>query len=152
MWLAESEGAKFYEQILNELQSRGVEEILILCCDGLKGLPEAVASFFLHTIVQTCIVHLVRRSLSFVRYKERKVVAADLKPIYQAATESEALQALDQFQIKWEKRYPMIAWGWRGNWDRVRPMFDYRLKFAVRFTRPMSSSRSITQESSLISQ
>lgn len=124
LWLAESEGAKFYGQLLNELQSRGVEEILILCCDGLKGLPEAVASFFPKTTVQTCVVHLVRRSLSFVSYKERKAVAADLKPIYQAATETEALQALDQFQIKWEKRYPMIARSWRGNWDRVRPMFE----------------------------
>jgi len=124
LWLAESEGARFYGQILNELQSRGVEEILILCCDGLKGLPEAVASFFPRTTVQTCVVHLVRRSLSFVSYKERRAVAADLKPIYQAATEIEALQALDQFQIKWEKHYPMIARSWRGNWDRVRPMFE----------------------------
>lgn len=124
LWLAESEGAKFYGPILNELQTRGVADILILCCDGLKGLPEAVESFFPRTTIQTCVVHLVRRSLSFVSYKERQAVAADLKPIYQAATETAALQALEQFQLKWEKRYPMIARSWRGNWARVRPMFE----------------------------
>jgi putative transposase len=124
LWLGESEGARFYAQILTEIQSRGVERILILCCDGLKGLPEAVETYFPQTVVQTCVVHLIRRSLSFVTYKDRKTVAADLKPIYQAATESEALQALEQFQIKWEKRYPMIAKSWRANWSRVRPMFE----------------------------
>ena len=92
-----------------------MEDILILCCDGLKGLPEAVTSFFPRTTVQTCVVHLVRRRLSFVGHKERKAVATDLKPIYQAATETAALQALEQFQLKWEKRYPMIARSWRGN-------------------------------------
>ena len=124
LWLGESEGAKFYAQILTELQARGVERILILCCDGLKGLPEAVETYFPQTVVQTCVVHLIRRSLSFVNYKDRKMVAADLKPVYQAATETEALQALEEFQLKWEKRYPMIAKSWRANWGRVRPMFD----------------------------
>jgi len=124
LWLGESEGAKFYAQILTELQSRGVERILILCCDGLKGLPEAVETYFPQAVVQTCVVHLIRRSLSFVNYKDRKGVASDLKPVYQAATETEALQALEQFQLKWEKRYPMIAKSWRANWSRVRPMFE----------------------------
>jgi putative transposase len=124
LWLGESEGAKFYAQILTELQARGVERILIFCCDGLKGLPEAVETYFPQTVVQTCVVHLIRRSLSFVNYKDRKAVAADLKPIYQAATETEALQALEQFQLKWEKRYPMIAKSWRANWSRLRPMFE----------------------------
>jgi putative transposase len=124
LWLGESEGAKFYAQIFTELQARGLERVLILCCDGLKGLPEAVETYFPQTVVQTCVVHLIRRSLSFVNFKDRKTVVTDLKPIYQAATESEALQALEQFQIKWEKRYPMIAKSWRTNWSRVRPMFE----------------------------
>jgi putative transposase len=124
LWLGESEGAKFYAQILTELQARGVERILIFCCDGLKGLPEAVETYYPQTVVQTCVVHLIRRSLSFVNFKDRKSVVSDLKPIYQAATETEALQALEQFQLKWDKRYPMIAKSWRANWSRVRPMFE----------------------------
>lgn len=124
LWLSESEGAKFYAQILTELQSRGVERILILCCDGLKGLPETVETYFPKTVIQTCVVHLIRRSLSFVHYQDRKMVVADLKLIYQAATETEALQALEQFQLKWERRYPVIAKSWRANWNRVRPMFE----------------------------
>lgn len=121
LWLGESEGAKFYAQILTELQSRGVERILILCCDGLKGLPEAVEAYFPQAVVQTCVVHLIRRSLSFVNFKDRKAVAADLRPIYQAATEAEALQALEQFQLKWEKRYPMIAKSWRARLEPRPP-------------------------------
>lgn len=124
LWLGESEGAKFYLQLLNELASRGVEDIFIACVDGLKGLPEAIESVFPRTTVQTCAVHLVRHSLSFVSHKERKAVAADLKTIYQAATETEALQALEKFQIKWDKKYPVISRSWRANWARVKPMFE----------------------------
>lgn len=124
LWLGESEGAKFYLQLLNELASRGVEDIFIACVDGLKGLPEAIESVFPRTTVQTCAVHLGRHSLSFVSHKERKAVAADLKTIYQAATETEALQALEKFQIKWDKKYPVISRSWRANWARVKPMFE----------------------------
>ncbi len=124
LWLGQSEGAKFYLQLLNELKSRGVQDIFIACVDGLKGLPEAIESVFPNTTVQTCVVHLVRHSLSFVSDKERKAVAADLKTVYQAATETEALQALEQFQIKWDKKYPVISRSWRANWSRVKPMFE----------------------------
>jgi putative transposase len=96
--LGEGEGAKFYLLALNELASRGVEDIFIACVDGLKGLPEATERVFPRTTVQTCVVHLVRRSLNFVGDKDRKAVVGDLKTIYQAATETEALQALEKFQ------------------------------------------------------
>lgn len=98
-------------------------DILILCLDGLKGLPEAIATVFPKATIQACVVHLVRHSLRFVADKESKAVAADLKPIYQALTEAEALQALERFQSRWDKHYPVIAKSWRANWSRVKPMF-----------------------------
>jgi len=124
LWLAQGEGAKFWLQVITELQARGIQDILILCCDGLKGLPEAVTSIFPQTTVQTCVVHLVRHSLRMTSHEDSKLVAADLKTIYQAATESEALRALETFQLKWDKKYPLIAKSWRANWARVRPMFE----------------------------
>jgi putative transposase len=111
-------------QLLNELNSRGVEDIFIACVDGLKGLPEASESVFPKTTVQTCVVHRVRHSLSFVSDKERKAVAADLRLSSQAATETEALQSLEKFQIKWDKKSPVIARSWRANRARVKPMFE----------------------------
>jgi putative transposase len=124
LWLGQQEGAKFWLQILTELKGRGIADILILCLDGLKGLPEAIATVFPKATIQTCVVHLVRHSLSFVADKERKAVAADLKPIYQAVTEAAALQALERFQSRWDKSYPVIAKSWRANWSRVKPMFE----------------------------
>ena len=124
LWLGQSEGAKFYLQLLTELKSRGLTDIFLLCVDGLKGLPEAIEAVYPQTTVQTCVVHLVRHSLSFVSDKDRKGVATDLKKIYQAATEAEALKALEGFQLQWDRRYPVIAKSWRANWGRVRPMFE----------------------------
>jgi putative transposase len=124
LWLGEGEGAKFYLQLLNELASRGVEDIFIACVDGLKGLPEAIESIFPKTTAQTCVVHLARHSLNFVGRKERKAVASDLKTIYESATETEALQALEKFQFKWDKKYSVISRSWRANWARVKPMFE----------------------------
>ena len=124
LWLGQSEGAKFYLQIMTELQSRGIRDIFVVCVDGLKGLPEAIESVFPQTTVQTCFVHLVRHWLRFVNYNDRKTVAADLQSIYQSATETEALQALEKVQIKWDKKYSLSARSWRANWGRVRPMFD----------------------------
>lgn len=124
LWLGQQEGAKFWLQILTELKGRGVSDILILCLDGLKGLPEAIASVFPQATIQTCVVHLVRHSLRFVADKERKAVAAALKPIYQAVSETAALQALERFQSQWDKKYPVIAKAWRANWQRVKPMFE----------------------------
>src|SRR5205085_97341 len=112
LWLAQGEGAKFWLQVSTELQARGIQDILILCCDGLKGLPEAVESIFPNTTVQTCVVHLVRYCLRMTADQDGKLVAADLKKVDQAATESEALRELEAFQAKWEQKYPLIAKSW----------------------------------------
>ena len=125
MWSNEAEGAKFWLQIATDLHARGVKDILISCVDGLKGLPEALTSVSPKTQVQLCLVHLVRYSLQFVGYKERKAVAADLKAIYHAPTEEAAELALADFATKWEAKYPVIVKSWRTNWERIRPMFSY---------------------------
>lgn len=125
LWSNEAEGAKFWLQIATDLHARGVKDILISCVDGLKGLPEALTSVFPKTQVQLCLVHLVRYSLQFVGYKERKAVAADLKAIYHAPTEEAAELALQEFAAKWETKYPLISKSWRANWERIIPMFSY---------------------------
>jgi putative transposase len=125
LWIAQTEGAKFWLQVVTELKNRGVTDIFIACVDGLKGFPEAIESVFPQTEVQLCIVHLVRHSLNFVGWKQRKEVAADLKLIYRAATESEAEQRLTEFSLKWDAKFPMIAKSWRSNWTRVIPLFAH---------------------------
>jgi putative transposase len=125
LWIAQTEGAKFWLQVVTELQNRGVTDIFIACVDGLKGFPEAIESVFPQTEVQLCIVHLVRQSLNYVGWKERKEVARDLKLIYTAATDLEAEQGLAEFSLKWEAKFPMIAKCWRGNWARVIPFFAH---------------------------
>lgn len=125
LWIAQTEGAKFWLQVVTELKNRGVTDILIACVDGLKGFPEAIESVFPQTEVQLCIVHLVRHSLNYVGWKQRKEVAADLKLIYTAATEVEAEQRLTDFSLKWDAKFPMIAKSWRSNWTRVIPFFAH---------------------------
>lgn len=125
MWIAQTEGAKFWLQIVTELKNRGVQDILIACVDGLKGLPEAIETVFPQTQVQLCIVHLVRHSLKYVGWKQRKEVAADLKKIYQASTEQEAEMALEDFAKKWDGKFPTISQTWRRNWTRVIPFFAH---------------------------
>ena len=125
IWISDSEGAKFWLSIVTELQTRGVEDIFIACVDGLKGFPEAIEAVFPKTQVQLCLVHLLRHSLSYVSYKERKEVAADLKLIYRAATLSEAETRLLEFAEKWEKQYPVVARSWQSNWARIVPMFAF---------------------------
>lgn len=125
LWLAQTEGAKFWLHVITELKNRGVQDILIACCDGLKGFPEAIESVFPHTTVQTCIVHMIRNSLKFVSWKTRKQVAADLKPIYTADTEDAAEEALERFGEKWDESYPMITKSWRDNWDRITPFMSF---------------------------
>ena len=117
--------AKFWLQVVTELKNRGVKDIFIACVDGLKGFPEAIESIFPQTEVQLCIVHLVRHSLNYVGWKQRKEVAADLKTIYAAATEVEAAQKLEEFAAKWDARFPLIAKSWRSNWPRVIPFFAH---------------------------
>ena len=125
MWIAHTEGVKFWLQIVTELRNRGVQDILIACVDGPKGFPEAINTVFPKTEVQLCIVHLVRSSLNYVGWKQRKAVAADLKKIYQAATRAEAELRLEEFAEKWDAQYPMIAQSWRRNWEYVTPFFAH---------------------------
>jgi putative transposase len=125
MWAAEAEGAKFWMQVVTELKSRGVQDVLIACVDGLKGFPEAIEAVFPQTQVQLCMVHLVRHSLSYVSHKDRKAVADGLKSVYQAATADEAERQLARFEEEWDNKYPVIARSWRQNWARVIPMFSY---------------------------
>jgi len=120
-----AEGAKFWLQVLTELHNRGVNDVLIACIDGLKGFPEAIATVFPQTEVQLCIVHQIRGSLNYVSWKERKQVAADLKPIYQASTVEQAEQKLDEFAAKWDGQYPTISQMWRRNWEHLIPFFAY---------------------------
>ncbi len=125
LWIAQTEGAKFWLQVVTELKNRGVQDILIACVDGLKGFPEAIEAVFPHTEIQLCIVHLVRASLNYVPWKERKAVAADLRRIYAAATLDEAERQLAAFEQAWSERYPPIAQIWRRNWARIIPFFAY---------------------------
>jgi putative transposase len=125
MWTAENEGAKFWLSVLTELQNRGIRDIFIACVDGLKGFSEAIESVFPETITQVCIVHQIRNSLTYISYKDRKAVAADLKPIYSAVSEDEALFALEEFAEKWDSKYPIVAKSWRANWQRISPMFGF---------------------------
>lgn len=125
MWIQDTEGAKFWLAILNELQHRGVQDILVLCADGLTGMPQAVEAAFPKTIFQTCIVHVIRSSTRFVPWKDRKAVCAGLRRIYTAASEQHALQALDEFEAEHGKKYPMIAPSWRSRWAEISPFLAF---------------------------
>lgn len=125
LWISENEGAKFWLSVLTELHNRGLEDIFIICTDGLKGFPEAIESVYPQTITQTCIVHQIRNSMAFVSFKDRKEVAADLKPIYRAVSREEGLENLEKFAEKWDEKYPLIAKSWRENWVRIEPMFSF---------------------------
>ncbi len=123
LWIEQSEGAKFWLKVVTELKNRGLQEIFIACVDGLKGFPEAIESVYPQAEVQLCIVHMVRNSLKYVSWKERKQVASDLKAVYRSATSNEAELRLDEFEDKWNQRYPVISKSWRNNWDRITPFF-----------------------------
>jgi putative transposase len=125
LWIAQTEGAKFWLQVVTELKNRGVQDIFIACVDGLKGFPEAIEVVYPKTAVQLCIVHMVRNSLNYVSWKLRKLVAADLRSIYTSATEQEAQMRLQEFEDKWGNDYPTIVKSWRGNWARITPFFEY---------------------------
>jgi len=125
LWLAQTEGAKFWLQVVTELKNRGVQDIFIACVDGLKGFPEAIEAVFPQTTVQLCIVHMVRHSLNYVPWKRRLEVAADLRAIYTAATAEAAEQHLTEFEAKWDGDYRPIGQSWRRNWERLIPFFDY---------------------------
>jgi putative transposase len=125
LWVADSEGAKFWLQVLTELNNRGVEDVLFFCVDGLQGFSEAIEAVYPQATVQLCIVHLVRASLRYVGWKQRKQVAAALKRIYGAATEEAAQQELAAFESAWDAAYPPISRMWRRDWERIRPLFAF---------------------------
>jgi transposase-like protein len=125
LWIAETEGSKFWLSVFNELKTRGVQDCFIACVDGLKGLPEAIETVFPHTQVQLCIVHKLRNSFKYVPWKDRKAVAKDLRAVYGAMTLSEAEEALERFSEKWDAKYPAISPSWRSEWERLTVFFDY---------------------------
>lgn len=148
LWLSENEGAKFWLGILTELQNRGVKDILIACVDGLKGFPEAITTVFPKTRIQLCIVHMVRNSVKYVPWKDYKPVTADLKQIYQSATEDEALLALEQFSARWDGKYPQISRSWRAHWNNLNTLFGYPddIRKAIYTTNAIESLNSVIRK------
>lgn len=148
LWLADTEGAKFWLSVLTELKNRGVQDILIACVDGLKGFPEAIASEYPKTKVQLCIVHMVRNSLRFVPWKDYKAVTADLKNIYQAPTEPAAMEQLKAFGAIWDERYPQISKSWSANWENIATLFDYPpdIRKAIYTTNAIESLNSVIRK------
>jgi putative transposase len=126
LWIEQTEGAKFWLRVMNELKNRGIEDILIAVVDGLKGFPDAIAAVFPQAQLQTCIVHLIRNSLDFVSYKDRRAVAAELKEIYRAKDADAGKTALEAFDAgEWGRKYPAIAMSWRRHWQAVIPFFAF---------------------------
>ena len=125
MWLQKDEGAKFWLGVLTDLKNRGVLDVLIVCCDGLTGFPDAIEAVWPKATVQTCVVHLIRNSVRYCSWKDRKAVTSALKPIYKAATLDAAADALDAFEIEWGKQYPAIVNLWRNSWERFVPFLEF---------------------------
>ncbi|EOV0155716.1 IS256 family transposase, partial [Vibrio vulnificus] len=148
MWMSETEGAKFWLNVLTELQNRGVKDILITCVDGLKGFPEAINAVFPNTQIQLCIVHMVRNSVKYVPWKDYKAVTTDLKQIYQSATEDEALLALEHFSDKWDAKYPQISRSWTAHWDNLNTLFNYPqdIRRAIYTTNAIESLNSVIRK------
>jgi transposase-like protein len=148
MWLSENEGAKFWLNVLTELQNRGVKDILIACVDGLKGFPDAINTVYPDTHIQLCIVHMVRNSMKFVPWKDYKAIAVDLKAIYQAATEEKALLSLDQFADCWDDKYPQISKSWRAHWQNLNTLFNYPqdIRKAIYTTNAIESLNSVIRK------
>jgi len=148
MWLSENEGAKFWLNVLTELQNRGVKDILIACVDGLKGFPEAINAAFPQTRIQLCIVHMVRNSVKYVVWKDYKAVTADLKQIYRSATEEEALLALEAFGERWNEKYPQIAKSWTNHWHNLNTLFTFPedIRKAIYTTNAIESLNSVIRK------
>ena len=148
LWIAENEGAKFWLSVLTELQNRGLQDILIACVDGLSGFPEAINTVYPKTKIQLCIVHMVRNSLRYVSWKDRKAVAKDLKQIYQSITVHEAEQALQRFCELWDEKYPSIGKSWHRCWDNLITLFDYpdEIRKAIYTTNAIESLNSVIRK------
>jgi len=125
LWIEQTEGAKFWLRVMNEIKNRGVNDVFITVVDGLKGFPEAINAVFPEAQVQTCIVHMIRHSLNYVPWNDRKIVATDLKQVYRAGTADDAALRLGEFEEKWGDKYPPIAQSWRRNWEQIIPFFAY---------------------------
>lgn len=125
MYVSQSEGANFWLGVISDLKQRGVEDILIACIDNLKGFDEAIHTIYPHTEIQTCVVHQIRNSIKYVASKDQKIFMSDLKPVYRADNESQALSELDKLKEKWDKKYPMVIASWEKNWSRLSTYFKY---------------------------
>ncbi|MDO6564398.1 IS256 family transposase [Amphritea sp. 1_MG-2023] len=148
LWISENEGAKFWLNVLTELQNRGVKDILIACVGGLKRFPDAINTVFPKTQVQLCIVHMVRNSVKYVPWKDYKAVTADLKQIYQSVTEEEALLALEQFADRWDDKYPQISRSWRAHWENLNTLCDFPqdIRKAIYTTNAIESLNSVIRK------
>lgn len=148
LWLSENEGSKFWLGVLTELQTRGVKDILIACVDGLKGFPDAINAVYPLTRIQLCIVHMVRNSVKYVPWKDYRPVTADLKQIYQATTQEEALLALERFSDRWDEKYPQISRSWRAHWENLNTLFDYPpdIRKAIYTTNAIESLNSVIRK------
>lgn len=148
LWIAETEGAKFWLSVLTELQNRGVKDILIVCVDGLSGFPEAIETAFPKARIQLCIVHMVRNSLKYVSWKDYKAVTADLKRIYQSATEAQAHQELEAFGQRWDEQYPQIGKSWNRHWPNLITLFHYPpdIRKAIYTTNAIESLNSVIRQ------
>lgn len=145
LWMSDNEGAKFWVSVLTELKTRGVQDILIACVDGLKGFPDAIAVEYPQTRIQLCIVHMVRNSLKYVSWKDYKAVTADLKKIYQSSTEDQAFNELDHFAQIWDGQYPQISKSWKTHWANLRTIFEYppEIRKAIYTTNAVESLNSV---------
>jgi len=148
MWISENEGAKFWLNVLTELQNRGLNDILIACVDGLKGFPEAINAVYPQAQIQLCIVHMVRNSMKYVPWKDYKAISRDLKLIYQSITEEEALKALDEFSERWDDKYPQISRSWRTHWENLNTLFIYPqdIRKAIYTTNAIESLNSVIRK------
>lgn len=148
LWIAETEGAKFWLSVLTELKTRGVEDILIACVDGLSGFPQAIEAVYPETRIQLCIVHMVRNSLKFVSWKDYKAVTRDLRKIYQAPTEAEARRALEAFGKAWDEKYCQISKIWERHWPYLITLFDYppEIRKAIYTTNAIESLNSVIRK------
>lgn len=149
LWISEKEGAKFWMTVLTELQERGVQDILIACVDGLTGFPDAIHTVYPETRIQLCIVHMVRNSLKYVTWKNRKEVAADLKKIYRSLDADEAARELEAFAARWDDQYPTIAKSWRRHWENLITLFDFpqEIRKVIYTTNAIESLNSVIRKS-----
>jgi transposase-like protein len=149
LWIAENEGAKFWLAVLTELKNRGLQDILVACIDGLSGFPDAIATLYPKAKIQLCIVHMMRNSLNYVAWKDRKSVAADLKRIYGATTVDEAERELEAFCARWDAKFPSIGAMWRRHWANLITLFDYPMEIrkVIYTTNAIESLNSVIRKS-----